>query len=155
MELLSSDRLSKAITLKTQVLPVPDLAWEIRSKTQHLQSHDLTQLVLCSTTFSISSSSINQVTHLKYVIQSITATLKLIYVFGTVITFLPNTKVDETNMYPELPDYPVLILYMYTVYVNHWRTISVPSFQCRIISCPCMPGYDRKCNNNECYPSVF
>ena len=95
MELLSSDRLSKAITLKTQVLPVPDLAWEIRSKTQHSQSYDLTQLVLCSTTFSISSSSINQVTHLKYVIQSITATLKFISVFATVIKFLPNTKAEK------------------------------------------------------------
>lgn len=96
MELLSSDRLSKAITLKTQVLPVPDLAWEIRSKTQHSQSYNLTQLVLWSTTLSISSdSSINQVTHLKYVIQSITATLKFISVFATVIKFLPNTKAEK------------------------------------------------------------
>ena len=96
MELLSSDRLSKAITLKTQVLPVPDLAWEIRSKTQHSQSYNLTQLVLWSTTLSISSdSSINQLTHLKYVIQSITATLKFISVFATVITFLPNTKAEK------------------------------------------------------------
>ena len=96
MELLSSDRLSKAITLKTQVLPVPDLAWEIRSKTQHSQSYNLTQLVLWSTTLSISSdSSINQLTHLKYVIQSITATLKFISVFATVIKFLPNTKAEK------------------------------------------------------------
>ena len=96
MELLSSDRLSKAITLKTQVLPVPDLAWEIRSKTQHSQSYNLTQLVLWSTTLSISSDSrINQVTHLKYVIQSITATLKFISVFATVIKFLPNTKAEK------------------------------------------------------------
>ena len=96
MELLSSDRLSKAITLKTQVLPVPDLAWEIRSKTQHSQSYNLTQLVLWSTTLSISSdSNINQLTHLKYVIQSITATLKFISVFATVIKFLPNTKAEK------------------------------------------------------------
>lgn len=96
MELLSNDRLSKAITLKTQVLPVPDLAWEIRSKTQHSQSYNLTQLVLWSTTLSISSDSrINQVTHLKYVIQSITATLKFISVFATVIKFLPNTKAEK------------------------------------------------------------
>lgn len=96
MELLSSDRLSKAITLKTQVLPVPDLAWEIRSKTQHSQSYNLTQLVLWSTTLSISSDSrINQVTHLKYVIQSITATLKFISVFATIIKFLPNTKAEK------------------------------------------------------------
>ena len=96
MELLSSDRLSKAITQKTQVLPVPDLAWEIRSKTQHSQSYNLTQLVLWSTTLSISSdSSINQLTHLKYVIQSITATLKFISVFATVIKFLPNTKAEK------------------------------------------------------------
>ena len=96
MELLSSDRLSKAITLKTQVLPVPDLAWEIRSKTQHSQSYNLTQLVLWSTTLSISSDSrINQLTHLKYVIQSITATLKFISVFATVIKFLPNTKAEK------------------------------------------------------------
>ena len=96
MELLSNDRLSKAITLKTQVLPVPDLAWEIRSKTQHSQSYNLTQLVLWSTTLSISSdSSINQLTHLKYVIQSITATLKFISVFATVIKFLPNTKAEK------------------------------------------------------------
>lgn len=96
MELLSSDRLSKAITLKTQVLPVPDLAWEIRSKTQHSQSYNLTQLVLWSTTLSISSdSSINQLTHLKYVILSITATLKFISVFATVIKFLPNTKAEK------------------------------------------------------------
>ena len=96
MELLSSDRLSKAITLKTQVLPVPDLAWEIRSKTQHSQSYNLTQLVLWSTTLSISSdSSINQLTHLKYVLLSITATLKFISVFATVIKFLPNTKAEK------------------------------------------------------------
>lgn len=98
MELLSSDRLSKAITLKTQVLPVPDLAWEIRSKTQHSQSYtgNLTQLVLWSTTLSISSdSSINQLTHLKYVILSITATLKFISVFATVVKFLPNTKAEK------------------------------------------------------------
>ena len=96
MELLSSDRLSKAITLKTQVFPVPDLAWEIRSKTQHSQSYNLTQLVLWSTTLSISSdSSINQLTHLKYVILSITATLKFISVFATVIKFLPNTKAEK------------------------------------------------------------
>lgn len=96
MELLSNDRLSKAITLKTQVLPVPDLAWEIRSTTQHSQSYNLTQLVLWSTTLSISSDSrINQVTHLKYVIQSITATLKFISVFATVIKFLPNTKAEK------------------------------------------------------------
>ena len=96
MELLSNDRLSKAITLKTQVLPVPDLAWEIRSKTQHSQSYNLTQLVLWSTTLSISSDSrINQVTHLKYVIQSIIATLKFISVFATVIKFLPNTKAEK------------------------------------------------------------
>ena len=93
MELLSSDRLSKAITLKTQVLPVPDLAWEIRSKTQHPQSYNLThvQLVLWSTTLSISGSSINQVTHLCNTVYY----SYFISVFAPVIKFLPNTKVEK------------------------------------------------------------
>lgn len=93
MELLSSDRLSKAITLKTQVLPVPDLAWEIRSKTQHLQSYNLTQLVLWSTkTFSISGSSIkDQVTHLCNTVYY----SYFISVFAPVIKLLPSTKVEK------------------------------------------------------------
>ena len=92
MELLSSDRLSKAITLKTHVLPVPDLAWEIRSKTQHSQSYNLTQLVLWSTTLSISAdSSIDQVTHLCNTVYY----SYFISVFAPVIKSLPNTNVEK------------------------------------------------------------
>ena len=114
MELLSSDRLSKAITLKTQVLPVPDLAWEIRSKTQHSQSYNLTQLVLWSTTLSISSDSrINQLTHLKYVIQSITATLKFISVFAIWEIYYSSIMCVRITIFlsPQSFQSPVLILY--------------------------------------------
>ena len=116
MELLSSDRLSKAITLKTQVLPVPDLAWEIRSKTQHPQSHNLTHVQLLAQV---------SIKLLIYVIQCITATLSLS--LPQLLSFYPTQKLRnkyerfiilllyKNNNFPQSPglsEYPVLILYI-------------------------------------------
>ena len=66
-------------------------------------------------------------------------------------------NVCKNNNFPQSSEFPESCFNFVqdTVFVNHWSTVSVPSFQYRIISCPCMPGYDRNCNNNGCYPSVF
>ena len=66
-------------------------------------------------------------------------------------------NVCKNNNFPQSSEFPESCFNFVqdTVFVNHWSTVSVPSFQYRIISCPCMPGYDRNCNNNGCCPSVF